>query len=261
MSALQGMSVLLTGGASGLGRAILTRFLEEGANVTVLDRAADKLKEAEADYAPALQVVPGDVRSPADNSVAVASAVATFGGLDVFIGNAGLWDFGKELTDFDPDGLSRAFDELFAVNVKGYLLGARAARCALRATGGCMIFTLSNASFFPAGGGALYTASKHAGVGLVRQLAYELAPKIRVNGVAVGGMPGDLRGPGAPEMADRSLADIPVQRYLQDHTALGVAVEPEDYVGPYVFLASRGDSRTVTGSVFDVSSVGIPQRS
>lgn len=260
MSALQGMSVLLTGGASGLGRAIMTRFVEEGANVTVLDRAVDKLKEAEADYAPALQLVSGDVRSPADNSVAVASAVAAYGGLDVFIGNAGLWDFGKELVEFDPDNLAQGFDELFGVNVKGYLLGARAAAGALRDSGGCMIFTLSNASFYPAGGGALYTASKHAGLGLVRQLAYELAPRIRVNGVATGGMPTDLRGPSSLGMADRSLADVPIRQFLRDHTALGVDVEPEDYVGPYVLLASRRDSRAVTGAVFDVSSVGIPQR-
>jgi NAD(P)-dependent dehydrogenase (short-subunit alcohol dehydrogenase family) len=66
-------------------------------------------------------------------------------------------------------------DELFAVNVKGYLLGARAAAEALRPTRGSMIFTLSNASFFPRDGGPLYTASEHAGLGLVRQLAYELA--------------------------------------------------------------------------------------
>lgn len=260
MAGLRDRSVLITGGASGLGRAIVSRFIEEGAHVTVLDRAADRLKELEAEYGSSLQVVTGDVRSPAENSAAVASAVATFGGLDVFIGNAGIWDFSKPLVDFDPDSLAQGFDEVFAVNVKGYLLGARAAAEALKASRGSMIFTLSNASFFPAGGGSLYTASKHAGVGLVRQLAYELAPEVRVNGVATGGMPTDLRGPESLGMADSSLSDLPIQLYLRDHSALGVELEPADYVGAYLLFASREDSRTVTGSVFDISSAGIPRR-
>ena len=74
--------------------------------------------------------------------------------------------------------IEEAFDEMFAVNVKGYLLGAKAALPELVATGGNMVFTLSNSSFLPDGGGPLYVASKHACLGLVRQLAHELAPRI-----------------------------------------------------------------------------------
>ena len=96
-----------------------------------------------------------------------------------------------------PDAIDAAFDEVFHLNVKGYLLGAKAATDELRKTKGSVIFTVSNAGFWPGGGGPLYVASKHAVMGLVKQLAYELAPDIRVNGVAPGGMSTDLRGPRA----------------------------------------------------------------
>jgi 2,3-dihydroxy-2,3-dihydrophenylpropionate dehydrogenase/cis-2,3-dihydrobiphenyl-2,3-diol dehydrogenase len=74
-----------------------------------------------------------------------------------------------------------------SLNVKAYLLGAKAAVEPLRRTKDAIIFTASNAGFWPGGGGLLYMASKHAVVGLVKQLAYELAPDIRVNGHGLGG--------------------------------------------------------------------------
>lgn len=111
------------------------------------------------------------------------------------MGNAGVWDFNTRLEKMDLAQLDASFDELFGVNVKGYLLAARAAAEALRASSGSMIFTLSNASFHAGGGGPLYVASKHAGLGLVRQLAFEFAPQVRVNAVAPGGTATALRGP------------------------------------------------------------------
>ena len=71
-----------------------------------------------------------------------------------------------------------------------------------------MIFTLSNAAFYAGGGGAAYVASKHAGVGLIRQLAYELAPEVRVNGVAPGGTVTPLKGP-RRSAQDARLSEIP----------------------------------------------------
>ena len=77
----------------------------------------------------------------------------------------------------DGGSFERAFDEVFAVNVKGYLLGARAAAPHLQASGGNMVFTVSNAGFYPDGGGPIYTASKHAVVGVSEAMAIYLAPK------------------------------------------------------------------------------------
>jgi cis-2,3-dihydrobiphenyl-2,3-diol dehydrogenase len=101
----------------------------------------------------------------------------------------------------------------------------------------------------PCGGGPLYTASKHAVVGLIRQLAYELAPKIRVNGVAPGAIPTDLRGPRSLGMAERSIAELPIKEMVERGLPLGKFAEPRDYTGSYVLLASPENSSTATGGV------------
>ena len=258
---LAGLSTLVTGGGSGLGRALVDRFVAEGATVTVLERSPEKLNNLRDAYGDRVRGVPGDVTSGADNVAAVDAAVSAFGGLDTFVGNAGLWDFGRTMLDLSMAELESGYEELFGVNVKGYLLGARAAAQALTDRQGSMIFTLSNAAFYPRGGGVLYTASKHAGVGLVAQLAYELAPRVRVNAVAPGGMATDLRGPQAMALGDTSISDIlPIEDQLRQFSALDMAPRAEDYVDPYVLLASRAESATVTGTVFDVSAVGTPRR-
>src|SRR4029077_16483381 len=109
-------------------------------------------------------------------------------------GNAGVFDVYVPLAEFSEERLSAAFDELFGVNVKGCFFGAKAALPELQKTRGSMVFTASVAGLNSGGGGALYTASKHAVVGLIRQLAVELGPEVRVNGVAPGGTLTDLRG-------------------------------------------------------------------
>jgi cis-2,3-dihydrobiphenyl-2,3-diol dehydrogenase len=249
MGWLENKVALVTGGASGLGRAIVERFLDEGANVATLDRAWERSAELAKQFGDRVEAVVGDVTVLADNRRAVAETIRRFGRLDCFVGNAGIWDFNMPLVDLPEDRISQAFDELFAVNVKGYLLGAKAAYRELAKTRGCIIYTVSNAGFYPCGGGPLYTASKHAVVGLIRQLAYELAPKIRVNGVAPGAIPTDLRGPRSLEMADRSIASVPLKAAVERGLPLGKLAEPRDYTGSYVLLASAENSSTATGGV------------
>ncbi|WP_432992528.1 3-(cis-5,6-dihydroxycyclohexa-1,3-dien-1-yl)propanoate dehydrogenase [Dactylosporangium sp. CA-233914] len=258
---LAGLSTLVTGGGSGLGRAIVERYIAEGAVVTVLERSPGKLRDLVASYGDSVCPVQGDVTSGDDNIAAVEAALKAFGGLDTFVGNAGLWDFGTPLLRMSMNDLEQGYRELFDVNVKGYIVGARAAAGALTERRGSMIFTLSNAALFPRGGGVLYTASKHAGVGVVSQLAYELAPHVRVNAVAPGGMATDLRGPRAMGLGEQSITDIlPVEDQIRQFSALDVAPRAEDYVDPYVLLAARNESRTVTGVVLDISAVGTPRR-
>lgn len=247
MGALDGQVALITGGGSGLGRALVERFLGEGARVGVLERSAEKVAALTADFGGDVVAVAGDVRSMADNDKAVAETVARFGQLDCFIGNAAVWDHGASLMDMAPERLPDAFDELFAINVKGYLLGAKAAAPALVKSQGSIIFTLSNSAFYPGGGGPLYTASKHAGVGLVRQLAYELAPKVRVNAVAPSGMASDLRGPEALGQQDQRIMDSRSPEAIRAILPLQFFPEPNDFTGPYVLLASRADNRTLSG--------------
>ncbi len=247
MGWLEGKVALVTGGASGLGHAIVERFLKEGARVAILDRSRERSEQIAARLGVAAIV--GDVTNLADNARAVAETVKRFGKLDCFVGNAGIWDFSTALVDLPADRIGEAFDELFGVNVKGYLLGAKAAYRELAKTRGCIIYTVSNAGFYPCGGGPLYTASKHAVVGLIRQLAYELAPKIRVNGVAPGAIPTDLRGPRSLDMAERSITAVPLKDIVERALPLGKLPEPSDYTGSYVLLASSENSSTATGGV------------
>ncbi|MBE2997520.1 3-(cis-5,6-dihydroxycyclohexa-1,3-dien-1-yl)propanoate dehydrogenase [Nocardiopsis sp. HNM0947] len=255
---LDGDSILVTGGGSGLGRALTDRFVEEGARVTVVDHDPDKLAVLEKDHGTdTVRAVHGDVTSLEDLRAAVATAEEAFGGLDTLVPNAGIWDYHRTLTRLGEDDPTAAFDELFHVNVLGYLLAAQAAWKSLVASRGSIVFTLSNASFWPNGGGPLYTASKHAGLGLMRELAYELAPKVRVNAVAPGGMRTDLRGPASLDLGGRSISRSFDKAAARGGSAPMVPLyesttEPEDFTGPYVLLASRRDSGNVTGTVVPV---------
>ncbi|MCG5220909.1 3-(cis-5,6-dihydroxycyclohexa-1,3-dien-1-yl)propanoate dehydrogenase [Streptosporangium sp. KLBMP 9127] len=249
---LAGDVALITGGGSGIGAAVARRFVQEGARVVVLDRDPDRLAAVVAacgDPARA-HAVAGDVRSSEDLHRAVGEAVTRFGRLDTLVANAGIWDYQRQLTRLTVAELDAGFDEIFAINVKGYLLAAEAAWRELVRTTGSIVMTLSNASFYVNGGGPLYTASKHACLGLMRELAYELAPKVRVNGVACGGMRTDLRGPESLALGGRSLAAsfdrMPAGR-RPPIPLDGSSVDPADFTGPYVLLASRAQSGAITG--------------
>lgn len=233
---------LITGAATGLGRAIATRFLAEGACVVSLDRGPTT---PPADSGDRFVAVIGDVRSTTDNQTAVQTALDRFGQLDVFVGNAGIYDNRQPFRNFTAEGLDAAFDELFSINVKGYLLGARAALDALAATRGCIIFTGSVSGTHAGFGGALYIAAKHAVTGLTRQLALELAPGVRVNAVAPGYVPTSLRGL-------ESLAQQTSGGPTANELPLQVIGQPEDYAHAYVFLASDAASRIATGTILNL---------
>lgn len=259
---LQDDVALITGGGSGIGRAVALRYLAEGARVCVLGRSAAQLQEvvsAAGDLGDRVLPLTGDVRNPDDLHRAVAATVERFGKLDILVPNAGIWDYQRSVTRLSGKELADAFDEIFDINVKGYALTVEAAWRELVATRGNIVMTLSNASFHTDGGGSLYTASKHACLGLLRQFAFELAPMVRVNGVAVGGMRTQLRGPESLGLQNRTLA----ASFARNEAAEAVSgeksppliplydssVEPEDFTGPYVLLGSRSDSGTITGAV------------
>src|SRR4051794_41880357 len=127
MGQLDGQIALVTGGGSGIGRAVVARFVEEGARVGVMERVATRAEELRDEFGEAVVGIAGDVARLEDNRRAVAEAVRAFGRLDAFVGNAGIFDVYAKLAELDDDKLSRAFDELFAVNVKGRLFGPKAA--------------------------------------------------------------------------------------------------------------------------------------
>lgn len=247
---LDGEVVLVTGGASGIGRAVVDAFIEAGACVGVLDRSAEALAEVRRDHPKRALPIEGDVTRLADHRQAVDEVVRGFGKLDVFVGNAGIGDRAVSLLDVPEDRLDAAFEEVFAINVKGYLLGARAAHRELVKTRGSIIFTASYSSFHPAGGGVLYVASKHAVLGATRQLAYEFAPAVRVNAVAPGVAPTALGGIASLDHGAASALLPGIEQYLP----LGFVPTPRDHAGAYVYLASRNEARVVTGTVISTDS-------
>jgi len=242
--------VYLTGGGSGLGYALVQRFVAEGAKVCVLDRSTEKNRALEQTFGASIVTTDGDVRRFADHEAAVHAALARFGRLDVYIANAAIWDGNVTLLDLPPARVDAAFDEVFGVNVKGALLGAKAAAPALIESRGAMIFTLSIAALRAGGGGPLYTSSKTACIGLIRELAYELAPFVRVNGVCPAGMATDLRGPDSLALGDTPLMANVDPEMMRSAYPLDFFPVPDDYVGPYLFLASSEASVT-TGTLIE----------
>jgi NAD(P)-dependent dehydrogenase (short-subunit alcohol dehydrogenase family) len=243
MRPFQSKSIMITGGAAGLGLAVVRAFLDDGASVTIMDRSIDALRTVKESL-PGVEVVVGDVTSYADNVRAAEAAVAAFGGIDVFVGNAGIFDQYASLADIPGESLAAAFDELLGIDVKGYILGAKAVAPHLAERHGCIIFTSSVSSVHPSFGGMLYVTAKHAISGLTKRLALELAPNVRVNAVAPGYIATKLGGIGALGHArnPEPPSGISAERFM-----LGFVPQPDDYAGIYTFLASSG-ARAITGT-------------
>jgi NAD(P)-dependent dehydrogenase (short-subunit alcohol dehydrogenase family) len=246
---LEGKRALIVGAGSGIGRAVVDVFRTERAQVAVLERDTAKCEKLSAEV-PGTPVVAGDATTREANEEAVAAAVSAFGGLDVLVNCVGIFDFYRGLGELDADRIDAAFSEMFDVNVKSYLHSVKAALPALRASGGSVVLTESTSSYYPGRGGVLYVASKFAVRGLVTALAHELAPDIRVNGVAPGGTVGtDLRGLGSLGLDTRSLGDTPNRAAeLAERVPLRVALSGVDHAWSYVYLASDR-SRGITGGV------------
>jgi 2,3-dihydroxy-2,3-dihydrophenylpropionate dehydrogenase len=231
--------VVVTGGASGIGAAVVRAFAADGAAVISVDTQPHGHPDADTFVA--------DVRVPQDNVAAVQHALDRFGRLDVLVGNAGVHDGGARIMDTEPGQLDKLLGEVFDVNVRGYVLGARAAAPALLQAHGCMIFTLSDASFRVRGCGAgiAYAVSKHAALGVVRSLAAELAPAVRVNGVAPGGIYTGLR----TASGERLFAgEDELRSGVEEMSPLRIMLSPDAVAAAYVFLASAA-ARGMTGQV------------
>lgn len=246
---LQGRRALVVGAGSGIGRAVVDAFRTEGAQVAALERDTDKCAALTRER-PEVPVVAGDATTRGANTEAVDATVHAFGGLDVLVNCVGIFDFYEGIEALDPDRLDAAFDEMYRVNVKSHLHAVKAALPALKASGGTVLLTESTSSYYPGRGGVLYVSSKYAVRGLVTALAHELAPAVRVNGVAPGGtLNTDLRGMASLGLGDRRLNDTPGRDMeLAARVPLGVALSGADHAWSYVFLASER-SRGVTGGV------------
>jgi NAD(P)-dependent dehydrogenase (short-subunit alcohol dehydrogenase family) len=259
---LSGKIAIITGGSGGIGRAAARLFVEEGARVLLVDLDEAALKDAtaaavqHADSPDAASYVVADTTRPEQVEGFVRTAVERYGGVDVFLANAGIEGRVLPITEYPVD----VFDQVLAVNVRGVWLGLKYVMPVMQQRGGgSVVITSSVAGLRGGAGTSAYTTSKHAVIGLMRSAALEGAPhKIRVN--TVNPAPIETRmmrsleqqraenaeragdATATPEqMKSAGASRIPLQRYG----------EPEEVARVMLFLASD-ESSFCTGGVYMV---------
>jgi NAD(P)-dependent dehydrogenase (short-subunit alcohol dehydrogenase family) len=248
MAQLNGKVAVITGGAGGIGLATAKLFVQEGAQVLLVDLKEDALRKAvESIGSDAVSYANADVSKPEDVERYVQTAAERYGGIDISFNNAGIEGDVQPITDYPLN----MFDQVMAVNVRGVWLGLKYAIPAIQQrNGGSIIITSSVAGIKGNANLSAYVTSKHAVIGLMRTAALECASQgIRVN--TINPSPIDTRmmtsleaglAPGAGDTAGDDLkAAIPLQRY-------GTADEVAQLA---LFLASDA-SRYCTGGVYMV---------
>ena len=240
---LRGKRAVVTGGDSGIGRAVAIAFVREGAGVLIAhlpEEERDARATAELAGPGARMVLhAADLRTPQANRDLAERAVAELGGVDVLVCNAAFQMAQDDLADFSPEQLERTF----ATNVLGpfWLVQALAPHLA---DGGCVIVTTSVQAYSPSDHLLDYAATKAALNNLVVNLAQELGPHgTRVNAVA----PGPIWTPLIPA----TMSSEKVAGFGSD-TPLGRPGQPVEVAAAYVFLASD-EASYVSGTVLGVT--------
>jgi 2,3-dihydroxy-2,3-dihydrophenylpropionate dehydrogenase len=251
--ALSGMSTLVAGGASGLGRAVALRFLAEGADVAAFDRDAEGLERLADDSAGRVVPIVGDVTDLEAQRRGCATVERVAGRLDALVFTVGVVDFVPGYLSYNHESFGAAFDEVMAINVRGPVSMSLVAHPMLRRSANASItFTLSTSAIHVPSSGPVYGLAKAALAQAVRQLAAELAPVVRVNGVVPGAIVDSaIRGPAALGQSDTPSPRLTAPD-AGDRVAAAnlVAFGPrgDDYAGLYVLLASPA-GRVATGGV------------
>ena len=238
---LSGKRALITAAASGIGRVVAKRFLDEGAAVHICDLDSNKLTSFAEDR-PRLSTTVADVSSDEDVGVLFEEAMAHLGGLDILVNNAGIAGPAGQTETLSYGDRGRTL----AVNLDGTFLCSQRAVPLLKESGGGSIINMSSsAGLFGYPRRSPYASAKWAIIGLTKTLAMELGPfGVRVNAVCPGAVSGDridrvieataaTRGVGTDEVRDN---------YVRQ-TSLRTFVDPEDVAATILFLCSEAGAR------------------
>jgi len=239
-SEFAGKTIVVTGGAQGIGKCITLHFLSLGAGVCVIDIDRAAIKELRDDTRSSKQLLTcvGDVSRETDVRRAFAGATRRFGRIDVVCNNAGIMDAAP------LEKLSlKAWNRIIGVNLTGAFLCARQAARHLRTTRGAIVNIASTRAFMSEPNTEAYAASKGGIVALTHALAVTLGPKVRVNCIA----------PGWIEVSDWKKTDHRIQPQLrpEDHAQhpAGRVGKPSDIAALVEFLASSR-AGFITGACF-----------
>jgi NAD(P)-dependent dehydrogenase (short-subunit alcohol dehydrogenase family) len=236
---LEGKRCVISGAAGGIGHAAARKFAAEGARVGLMDIDEAALARIVAELGDVVLALPTDVRDEEQVAAAIGRACDDWGGLDIVVANAGVHFAGQDdrADRLDLGVWQRTID----VNLTGtFLVAKHGIRALLGSGGGAVVCTCSPTGLFGcAPGYDAYSASKGGVAGLVRVLAADYAPSIRVNGVVPGYTETPITGFVSNEEHQALLGTIPMRR-------IG---EPEEVAAVMSFLASDEASYT-TGAIW-----------
>ena len=242
---LRGTVAIVTGAASGIGRAIVNRFAVEGASVVATDRHAERLASvvsaAEAAGGRVVGSV-GDISERSHAEALVDIAVRTYDRLDVLCNNAGIMDNFAGVDGVTDD----MWRHVLAVNLDGPMFATRrAVQQMLKQGAGAIINTASVASTSGAAAGVAYTVSKHGLLGLTRSTAWLYGPRgVRCNAILCGGVKTNIGESFDPAHIDQAA----LARMTGFHQLAPAMLEPENVAAVALFLASD-DARQINGAL------------
>jgi NAD(P)-dependent dehydrogenase (short-subunit alcohol dehydrogenase family) len=246
---VEGLRVMITAGAAGIGLAIAKAFADDGARVHICD-VDDGALEAFSKACPDARATRADVASLSDVDALFDAAAGWLGGLDVLINNAGIAGPTGRVEDIDPQD----WDRSLAININGQFYCTRRAVPLLKAAGGGSIVNLSSSAGvmgFPLR--TPYAASKWAVVGLTKSLSMELGEfGIRVNAIC----PGAVAGPRIDRViaADAEARGLPLETVRQSYlnqNSLREFIQPESIAREVLFLCSPAGNQ-ITGQALSV---------
>jgi 3-oxoacyl-[acyl-carrier protein] reductase len=232
---LEGKNCVVSGGSRGIGRAIVERFVAEGASVYYLSRSEAAGPAPATEAGKSARFIACDVSSEADVEKALAAVIAEAGSIDVLVNNAGITRDGLVFRMSLED-----WNAVIATNLTAtFLLSRTVARYMIKKRSGSIINISSIVGIMGNGGQTNYAASKAGVIGFTKSLAREVASRgVRVNALAPGFIDTDMSAKIPEEAKAKLLAGIP----------LGRAGRPEEVAAAALFLASEASSY-ITGEV------------